>query len=231
MSERRQGPDEDRLPLPSPHSPRQLDDKILAYARDKAPEKKPFMQPRWVVGLATAGVVVVALFITEPQQQMPQFRELTPTLEENMPSDAASAEKAKRKPTAPTMRMKMSLGTGQAAAIDKYEMHADEPLPEREIAEGAMAAAVEADKDLVSSAVAPLELSATDLELITLTTEELSDKLQRYADMVEKGEDVQARAAYQQLRHSCPDCDLSDTLAQALAILRGSEPPAATIKK
>ena len=231
MSERRQSPGKGKLPLPSPRSPQQLDDKILAYARDNAPEKKSFLPPRWVAGLATASVVVLALFITEPQQQTPQFKELTPTLKENLPSDAARAVKAKKKPAAPSTRMKMSLSTGQAAAIDKYEMRADEPLPEQEIAAGAMAAAVEADKDRASSAAAPLEPSATDSELITFTSEELSDKLQLYADMVEQGEGVQARAAYQQLRQACPDCDLPDTLAQALVILPESEPPAAAFKK
>jgi hypothetical protein len=225
MSQRRESPGEGKLPLPSPRSPQQLDDKILAYARDNAPEKKSFLPPRWVAGLATASVVVLALFITEPQQQTPQFRELTPTLDENLPSDAASSEKAKRKPAAPTTGMKMSLSTGQAAAIDKYEMRADEPLPEQEIATGAMAAAVEADKDLVSRAAAPLELSATDSELITFSSEELSDKLQLYSDMVEKGEGVQARAAYQQLRQACPDCNLPDTLAKALIISLETEPP------
>ena len=119
MSERRQSPGKGKLPLPSPRSPRQLDDKILAYAQDNAPEKKSFIQPRWVAGLATAGVVVVALFITEPQQTTPTFREFTPSLEENLPAGATSAEKAKSKPAIQADRWKMSRSARQAAPIDK----------------------------------------------------------------------------------------------------------------
>jgi hypothetical protein len=225
MSERRQSPGNGKLPLPSPRSPRQLDDKILAYARHNAPEKKSFIQPRWVAGLATASVVVVALFITEPQQPTPTFREFTPSLEENPPADAASAEKAKNKPAAPAARLKMSRSAGQAAPIDKYELLADEPMPDQETATGAMANTVEADQDMAHSAIQPLEQTATDRELQIFTNEELRDKLQLYANMVEQGEGEQAHAAYQQLRQACPDCALPDTLSQAITQLLESEQP------
>jgi hypothetical protein len=225
MSERRQSPGNGKLPLPSPRSPRQLDDKILAYARHNAPEKKSFIQPRWVAGLATASVVILALFITEPQQPTPTFRELTPSLEENLPADAASAEKAKNKPAAPAARLKMSRSAGQAAPIDKYELLADEPMADQETATDAMANTVEADQDMAYSAIQPLEQAATDRELQIFTNEELRDKLQLYASMVEKGDGEQARAAYQQLRQACPDCALPDTLSQAITKLLESEQP------
>jgi hypothetical protein len=229
MSDRRQSVGNGELPLPSPRSPRQLDEKILAYARDNAPEKKLFLPPRWVAGLATAGVVVLALFITEPQQPTPTFREFTPSLEENLPADAASAEKAKNKPAAPAARLKMSRSAGQAAPIDKYEF-ADEPMSDQETATDAMANTVEADhveadQDMAHSAIQPLEQTATDRELQIFTNEELRDKLQLYANMVEKGEGERARAAYQQLRQACPDCALPDTLSQAITKLLESEQP------
>jgi hypothetical protein len=226
MSERRQSPGDGKLPLPSPRSPRQLDDKILAYARDNAPEKKSFIQPRWVAGLATAGVVVLALFITEPQQQTPGFSAPAPALEEkeeNLPTRAARTDAVKEKPKALSALAKMSRSAGQAAPIDKYEMLADEPLLEQEFAADAMTA--EADEDISNSAVQALELTAADIELKKISQEELRDKLQLYANMVEQGEEEQAHAAYQQLRQACPDCALPDTLSQAITQLLESEQP------
>jgi len=217
MSKRRPGPAEGKLPLPSARSPQELDDKILAYARDNAPEKKPFLQPRWVAGLATASVVAIALFITEPQRQTPNFTAPAPTLEEGLSPRAARTESAKKKPEATSARLKMSPSAGQAAPLDKYEMLADEPLLEQEIAADAIAA--KTDEDRANRATQPLELSATAAELKNITPEELSDKLQLYADMLDNGENEQARAAYQQLRQTCPDCALPDTLAQAIATL------------
>ena len=218
MSEHRPGPGDGKLPLPSPRSPRQLDDKILAYARDNAPEKKSFLQPRWAAGLATAGVVVLALFITEPQQQTPGFSSPAPVLEEDMSPAASRTESMKAKPKAPAARKKMSRSTGQATHLDKVETYADEPLREQEIAADAMTAGAMADEDTPISSAQPLQLTATDTESKTYSSKELSDKLQLYANMVEKGEAEQARAAYQQLRQACPDCTLPATLAEALAV-------------
>ncbi len=231
MTERRQGPAEGKLPLPSPRSPQQLDDKILAYARGNAPERKFFRQPRWIAGLATASIVALALFITKPQRLEPDFRTPAPSLQENLPLDADRAEKAKRELAAPAATMKMSRSTGQAARMDKYKNLADESLPEQEIAADAMAEAVEADEERIHGATQPLELTLSAAELKKFTSEELHDKLQLYADMVKKGDEERARAAYQQLRKSCPDCALPDTLAQAFVTLLETEPAAPEIKK
>jgi len=224
MSEHKQSQGEGKLPLPSPRSPRHLDDKILAYAREKAPEKRSFLQPRWTAALATAGVVVLALFITEPQQQTPGFSTPAPMLEEGMRPRAARTESMKAKPKAPTARIKMSRSTGQAAHLDKAETLADEPLLEQEIAADTMAATIEADEDMTNSAIQPLKLTAADAQIKNISSKELSDTLQLYANMLDKGEEEQARAAYQQLRQACPDCILPDTLAEALATLPEAQP-------
>jgi hypothetical protein len=81
----------------------------------------------------------------------------------------------------------------------------------------------EADEDISNSAVQPLELTAADIELQKISQEELRDKLQLYANMVEQGEGEQAQAAYQQLRQTCPNCALPDTLSQAITKLLESE--------
>jgi hypothetical protein len=58
-----------KLPLPSPRSPQGLDDKILAYAKQKQPVKKTYRPPLWLSGLATASIVVVTVMIVLPTQQ------------------------------------------------------------------------------------------------------------------------------------------------------------------
>jgi hypothetical protein len=58
-----------KLPLPSPRSPKGLDEKIMAYAKQKQPEKKTYRPPLWLSGLATASIVLVTVMITLPTQQ------------------------------------------------------------------------------------------------------------------------------------------------------------------
>jgi hypothetical protein len=142
-----------------------------------------------------------------------------------MSPGAVRTESVKAKPKAPAARMKMSRSTGQAARLDKYEMLADEPLLEQESAADAMAAGAVTDEDITSNSAQPLELAATAREMKKFTSEELRDKVQHYADLVEQGEGEQARTDYQQLRLACPDCTLPDTLAQAIATLLETGPP------
>ena len=58
-----------KMPLPSPQPPRGLDEKILAYAIQKQPEKKPYRPSLWLSGLATASIVLVTVIIALPTQQ------------------------------------------------------------------------------------------------------------------------------------------------------------------
>jgi hypothetical protein len=55
------------LDLPSPGSPRELDEKILRYAREQAPEPERSSLPFWVKGLATASIAGVALLLVQSQ--------------------------------------------------------------------------------------------------------------------------------------------------------------------
>ena len=56
-------PEGGTLDLPSPRSPRELDEKILRYAREQAPEPERRGLPVWVTGLATASIAGVALLL------------------------------------------------------------------------------------------------------------------------------------------------------------------------
>ena len=63
MSIQPPGEDQRELPLPSPRSPRELDDRILAHARNNAPPKHGARPLAWTGGLATAAVLVVAVYL------------------------------------------------------------------------------------------------------------------------------------------------------------------------
>ncbi len=58
----------DALPLPEMNSPPQLDEKILAHARARAPQRRVTSRPGWMSGLAAASVVGIAVMITLPGQ-------------------------------------------------------------------------------------------------------------------------------------------------------------------
>ena len=56
-------PEGGKLDLPSPRSPRDLDEKILRYAREHAPAPERRGRPAWVAGLATASIAGIALLL------------------------------------------------------------------------------------------------------------------------------------------------------------------------
>jgi hypothetical protein len=225
MSDRKQRLQERKLPLPSPRSPRDLDDRILNHAREHAPPTRLFVQPRWLAGLATASVLLIAVFITEPEQSTPEFRAITPTDEDvatpSLSSEATMADK-------PAARMKMSSDIASPTRhINKYEILAEQ---EQNIQE--------------SSAHTPTETATTDdmvhlnktagaardsANNVTYNDTEIRSQLRRYADLLQQGQATQARAAYQQLRSACPTCDLPATLEQAIAT-RSAEPSNQTNK-
>lgn len=64
MSERNNRPGRHKLPLPAPGSPTALDQKILAYARDHAPQRKTRLAPRWAAGLAIATAAAMPMSTT-----------------------------------------------------------------------------------------------------------------------------------------------------------------------
>jgi hypothetical protein len=215
MSDRKQRLQERKLPLPSPRSPRDLDDRILNHAREHAPPTRLFVQPRWLAGLATACVLLIAVFITEPEQSTPEFRAITPTDEDAAtPSLSSKTTMADR----PAARMKMSSDIASPTRhINKYEILAEQ---EQNIQESSAHTPTEtaATVDMAhvnKTAGAGLD-SASD---VNYSGTEIHSQLRRYADLLQQGQATQARAAYQQLRSECPTCDLPATLEQAIETL------------
>jgi len=116
MSEHKHGHRTGHMPLPAPRSTQELDEKILAYARDNAPRQRRHRPARWVAGLATAGIVAVAVLIALPQRPTPQ---LARQVEER-------GSIAEYQVITPVASMKMS-GPEPREEISALEEYADEP--------------------------------------------------------------------------------------------------------
>ena len=223
MNERKQSSGDGKLPLPSPRSPGELDDKILTYARHQAPAKISSFRPRWAAGLATASVVAMALFIADPQLQAPGFRDAPATLEERTAPDKIPNGTAAHKPAAE--RMKMSRSAMAPAVVDKFELLSDEAQTEQEVASDAMLLPAPAGAGMSNNAPHPLTANTAGTQPKDIDTEDLVLQLRRCADLLLQGEEQQARAAYQQLRQGCPDCALPDTLEQAINAMLETDTP------
>jgi hypothetical protein len=178
------------LPLPTPTSPRELDDRILSYARRNAPERRAFF-PGWAAGLATVSVVLLTVIIVEPQRQQPAAPELSPAAGQSAPEPAT----AKRNTvTAPSPERR------QSAARDlENATEAEAGVSARTLADAPRAAALVPEE---SAAESP--------------PDSLAENLARCAELLEAGEEARAREQYQRLRSDCRECDLPQTLEQAL---------------
>lgn len=221
MSAHKQSEKDTGLPLPSPRSPAQLDDKILAYARDHAPSKRFPLQPAWVAGLATTGVVVLALFITLPQQPAPTVvmepsgpvKMASPAMDADMQSEQAAA---REKPAAgvvrkdlPAVQMSRSLKVEQEYREER--VMADEgfsQLPPGAVGAAAAPASASVQEVLNADSAVPGAPTAPEPTM--------QQRLAPYAALLQQGQEARARAGYQALRESCTDCQLPATLEQAL---------------
>jgi hypothetical protein len=208
MIERKQRPGRHKLPLPSPRSPGALDDKILAYARDHAPEKQIRLAPRWAAGLATAGVVVVALFLTVPQQRqaITTAKPGVPALQEIQNYGGTDLEVSAPR-AALQARKEMPYRAMRPAPEENREGLADEELVEAKLAGDAMAAA---DASPTSTAE-------------RIDRDDLAQQLHHLAQLLRQGEEQQARAMYDKLRRACPACALPATLEQAIAATKKTD--------
>ena len=220
MSDREQRLQERKLPLPSPRSPRDLDDRILNYAREHAPPTRSFVQPRWLAGLATASVLLIAVFITEPEQSTPEFRAITPTDEDAATPSLSSKIRMANKPAA---RMKMSSDIASPTRnIHKYEILVEQEQLVQEISADAPAepaAAVGIAHDDKTAGMA-LE-SASD---VIYSRSDARNQIRNCAELLQQGQEAQARDAYRHLRSECPACELPATLEQAIDALSEDTP-------
>jgi len=206
MNDRKEQSGHDKLSMPAPRSPDALDKRILSYARENAPVKPASTRGRllrhpWASGLATACVVGVALFISEPDQQISTLapapiEALIPAAAQAVPTQGAIASPAARK-----------------AINFRSESSSLYTVEEKEHAEVAADTHYSAEAEplgAVSDTLDTGDLQASQEPL-------LRQELQRCAELLGAGNVEEARSAYRKLRLDCPECELPETLEQALA--------------
>jgi hypothetical protein len=215
MSKQQQDLPGDKLPLPQPRSPQQLDDKILAYARQRAPQRNSRWIPGWTTGLATASIVAMAVFITQMQQFTPSFTKTTqPAAEQRYSEEAIRPMPAA--PAAPAAA-RLLIKASPAKNARKREILTEQMARE---SFGAIAKGQFADMELAADTVAMPKAAANADGLARMDEQQLELQLEQCARLLEQGHADQAREAYQALRLECASCDLPDTLDLWLASQR-----------
>lgn len=214
MSKQRQDLPGDKLPLPQPRSPQELDDKILAYARQRAPHRNtswiPGWTSGWTTGLATASIVAIAVFITQTQQSAPSFNEMAqPAAEEAIRSMTTA-------PAAPAAA-RISSKASPAKKSMQREMLTEQLAP---ASSGAIAQEPFADMALAADTVGMPKAAAIADGIARMDDQQLELQLEQFASLLEQGHESQAREAYQALRLECPGCELPETLDLWLASQR-----------
>ena len=202
------------LPLPRPRSPAQLDARILAHARDRAPEKSRAYSPAWARGLAAAGIVGIAVLITDPRSPAPVLE--PPAADYQADRDIALTSEA------PAASSPAPLAEQSARFKTVRKAKSQQAVEDRE--EEAMAAARDIPRDatLTSPRVDYYAAPAAGLALEEAVVAadkmkvDIPSRVQACTELLAAGKEEQAREAYRILLEDCPRCDLPDTLDAAI---------------
>ncbi|RLQ22023.1 hypothetical protein DWB85_08770 [Seongchinamella sediminis] len=181
------------MPLPSPRSPRELDERILARARAAAPQQHRRGPLAWAGGLATAAVLVVAVYLLRLSD--------TATLTPAPASDPVQEEEAAGAPAT----AEIAPAANQADPQQKLKMSAARPAAD-------FAAQAPAAERAEAAAAAPAAGDETP-------GPDINAELLRLQALEAAGKREQALREYAELRRRCADCALPQTLEQALAQL------------
>ena len=216
MKQRKPNRSDDTLPLPSPGSPKALDDKVLAYARSHAPAKASGPRPRWLGGMAAASVLAVAVFITQPLPETTRLRSTPAAPELSAPGRSAADASNAKQMAAPAPRQKMLRSSEQLTFGNNYGAAMEAPLPEQALSDEALPANLATDRDHVRHELKALELETTQVTPVAADSAVFIDSLHYCAALLQRGEEDAARSAYRELREACTDCKLPETLEQAI---------------
>ena len=189
--------DEGQLPLPSPRSPRELDERILAHARENAPDRNRHTAG-WLGGLATTAALVLAVYLTNLADQGPLAPQ--PAAPELAAPELAAPEEEK------VGAAEMAAATLETRAKLKASADSDAPSPARAERQALPAAPVTEARFDSAGIAADQAVTAPDLQA----------SLARLQDLLAEGEPDLARREYAALRDACGECDLPDTLEEAL---------------
>ncbi len=198
MSRQDQDRGQDQLPLPSPRSPAELDQRILAHARDNAPVKTRSSALGWTGGAATAAALVLAVFLTRTADI---DRAVPPRALEETPAATEALSEALRQ------RAGAEPAGGAAAPVESSARKALADFDAVREQTGT-APAAESPAALATGIVAKNDESAA--------LESLRDALQRLRQLLDEGDTDSARQGYADLRKACGECGLPETLEQAL---------------
>tara|TARA_R110002110_G_scaffold66978_1_gene182992 strand:- start:83068 stop:83751 length:684 start_codon:yes stop_codon:yes gene_type:complete len=217
MTEHRDPQANGKLPLPAPRSPQALDARILSASHARAPSPRRVHYRGWLGGAVTASVIVLAVYLTGPLQDTT-----------HMPAPAESGKSRATVGGESTSTMGTSLDQSQftqpmADAVTTHQVEeraereqfsAAEQQVQAEPGPAASTASTPALKRLAPDAAGTSQLTGSAEVENNSLADDIRGRIHDYAALLtEHPED--ARAAYQALRESCPQCSLPPTLEQA----------------
>jgi hypothetical protein len=199
MSKHQRDTENGQLPLPSPRSPRELDQRILAHARARAPAKQLTHTASWVGGMATTAVLFVAIYLTNSSDT-----ELVPM-------------------TPPVLTEQRSATGGLATGGSATGAAAPAARKARATAEisadfDALEAAPTAKEEVQMAPAANARFQA--MKRLDDTAPDLQASLQHLQQLLANGQQDRALLEYQELRNTCRDCGLPEALEEALQLLQ-----------
>ena len=200
MSMKPYGNKQGELPLPSPRSPKALDDRILAQARHSAPAKQGASPLGWASGLATAAVLVVAVYLVNLTE--------TGTVTNPPVADALQEDESAGAAASSTLT-EVATATIQAEPQPKLKLSAQART------EADFAARGGAEEMATAPAAAP---AAKDAKAHS-PGPDVNKALLRLQALVGAGELQQAENEYAELRRRCAACALPEELDKALMML------------
>jgi hypothetical protein len=219
MSTQNNLPGQGKLPLPSPRSPAELDERIINAARERAPYPRSQRQPWWMAGAATTCLLIVAVLLVQPEQP-------PVTHSESMLSSAPKASKTRAlKNTSDDSIQKLEL----RQYSEKDSKAAMETGVSVQSPSQATEAAVERSYDFMAEemdgSTSPNRNIAIWDDAATLEPNnasavpkgsELYQRIEVLADLIKNGNEDIAIEAYEKLKQEYSDGRLPKTLDEAL---------------
>ena len=179
----------------------------MALARAKAPQRRRGLG--WTGGLATAAVLVVAVYLTNlgDSTRIAPAPEKMALPEQGRTADNLSAEAAmgaaQRVQATSKMRMAEEIHREADMAVS-----ADAPRPQL----------IQETESFAAAAAMPLQADEAVAEK-GRSTQPAEESLRHIRDLVAAGQQELAEEAYAQLLIDCAECGLPETLDQALETL------------
>ncbi len=201
-------------PLPSPRSPAHLDERIIAQARAALPPAKPVYQPWWLAGSATAAVVVLA--VTLSVTNYPAF---TPSVYEQPSTESSEILIS---PEYGTEAEPTSIKSHAAQAIMQSAPKHEKKMLAKLKAFPATARLSLEEVETFALNSAPAESAMDDKILegervVKRLPEKVLKSLQALAEFDTSSDPKYVSQQYEKLKISCSECDLPQTLDEAIA--------------